>query len=86
MIYAYLLEQHNIPITRCEYRYLRDRLTVGCNYDNTMKQALNSRMLELKAALDTGIFPPAHTEDACKYCTLQTICHEADLQNGEVPK
>lgn len=86
VIYAYLLEQHGIPISRCEYRYLRDRLTVECNYDSAMKQALNAKMLEFKNTLDTGIFPPARTEDACKFCTLQVICREENTLHEEAAK
>ena len=80
VIYAYLLEQRNVPISRCEYRYLRDGITVSCQYDDSMKEKLNQKLLELKQALDSGHFPV--TQSDCTYCTLSDICGR-DLQKEE---
>jgi RecB family exonuclease len=74
VIYAYMMEQKGVPITRCEYRYLRDGVTVGCQYDATMKEKLNDKLLMFKEALETGQFPCAPSENNCKYCTLANIC------------
>lgn len=82
VIYAYIMEQKNIPISRCEYRYLRDGITVPCVYDDSMKEKLNEKLLEFKNALTTGQFPCAASKDSCKYCTLANICGR-DLQPEE---
>lgn len=82
VIYAYLLEQHGIPISHCEYRYLRDGVTVPCRYDDTMKEKLNTKLLEFKNALVTGQFPTATNKNACTYCTLAGICSH-NLQQKE---
>ena len=74
VIYAYLSEQRGIPITRCEYRYLRHGSTVPCRYDTAMKEALNAKLSHFKNALDTGEFPPANNKNNCTYCTLAGIC------------
>ena len=74
LIYAYFMEQRGLPISRCEYRYLRDGITVPCRYDEAMKEKLNEKLLTFKNALDSGIFPLAEGKDACKYCTLAGIC------------
>ena len=74
VIYAYLLEQRGVRITRCEYRYLRHGSTVSCRYDAAMKEKLNARLLEFKNALDTGEFPPANNKENCTYCKLAGIC------------
>lgn len=82
VIYAYIMEQKNIPISRCEYRYLRDGVTVPCRYDDAMKEKLNEKLLAFKNALTTGQFPCAASKDSCKYCTLANICGR-DLQTEE---
>ena len=74
VVYAYLMEQRGFPITRCEYRYLRNKVTIHCRYDDAMKDALNQKLLAFKEALDTGQFPPASSKDACTYCKLGAIC------------
>ncbi len=74
VVYAYLMEQLGVPISHCEYRYLRDRKTIPCRYDADMKQQLNEKLLEFKNALLSGEFPVAANADACKYCTLGNIC------------
>ena len=82
VIYAYIMEQKNIPISRCEYRYLRDGVTVSCRYDDAMKEKLNDKLLVFKNALTTGWFPAAEKSSACTYCRLMNICH-GDLQAEE---
>ncbi|MBP3413298.1 MAG: PD-(D/E)XK nuclease family protein [Oscillospiraceae bacterium] len=75
VIYAYLLEQHGIPISHCEYRYLRDSRVIPCAYDTSMREKLNDKLLEFKNALDTGCFPKAENPSACTYCTLAGLCN-----------
>jgi len=82
VIYAYIMEQKNIPISRCEYRYLRDGVTVPCRYDDSMKEKLNDKLLVFKNALTTGQFPVAEKSSACAYCKLANICGR-DLQPEE---
>jgi RecB family exonuclease len=82
VIYAYIMEQKNIPISRCEYRYLRDGVTVPCRYDDSMKEKLNDKLLVFKNALTTGQFPVAENRSACTYCKLANICGR-DLQPEE---
>ena len=82
VIYAYIMEQKNIPISRCEYRYLRDGVTVPCRYDDSMREKLNEKLLVFKNALTTGQFPVAEKSSACTYCKLGSICGK-DLQPGE---
>lgn len=83
VIYAYIMEQKNIPISRCEYRYLRDGVTVPCRYDDAMKEKLNEKLLVFKNALTTGEFPCAASQDSCKYCTLANICGKTSQEEGE---
>lgn len=75
VIYAYLLEQSGIPISYCEYRYLRDAQTIRCNYDDDMKEKLNQKLLQFKYALDSGIFPISESADSCRFCNLKNICN-----------
>lgn len=82
VIYAYIMEQKNIPISRCEYRYLRDGVTVPCRYDDSMREKLNDKLLVFKNALTTGQFPVAEKGSACTYCKLANICGR-DLQPEE---
>lgn len=84
VIYAYLLEQKGIPITGCEYRYLRDALKIPCRYDADMKEKLDAKLAELKQALDTGVFPVAQSKNACTYCTLAGICGKETQSKEEV--
>lgn len=74
VIYAYLMEQQGKPISGCEYRYLRDGITVPCRYDETMKEKLDEKLLVFKNALDAGLFPAAENDSACTYCKLADIC------------
>lgn len=83
VIYAYLMEQKKVPITGCEYRYLRPGKTVSCRYDADMKAQLDAKMQEFKEALTTGQFPCATDAEACKYCTLGDICGKAQKEETE---
>lgn len=83
VIYAYLLESHGKAISHCEYRYLRDKQTVTCRYDEDMKEKLNQKLLAFKEALTSGNFPCATDEDACTYCTLAGICGKETQKEEE---
>ena len=82
VIYAYIMEQRGLPVSRCEYRYLRDGVTVPCRYDSSMKEKLDAKLQELRDALTTGQFPVAESKSACTYCTLADLCC-SDLQPKE---
>ena len=83
VIYAYLMEQKNLPISRCEYRYLRDGITIPCRYDDSMKEKLDTKLAIFKNALTTGQFPVAESSDACRYCTLAGICGRYNEEKEE---
>ena len=83
VIYAYLMEQKNLPISRCEYRYLRDGITIPCRYDDSMKEKLDAKLAIFKNALTTGQFPVAESSDACRYCTLAGICGRYNEEKEE---
>lgn len=83
VIYAYFMEQQGLPISSCEYRYLRDGVTIPCRYDDSMKQKLDDRLRIFKNALATGQFPAAESQDACKYCTLAGICGREERKKEE---
>lgn len=83
VIYAYILEQKGVPITRCEYRYLRDDRVIPCRYDTAMKENLNAKLEELKNALDTGKFPQAEDKKTCIYCALASVCGNENESESE---
>ena len=83
VIYAYMSEQNGIPVSYCEYRYLRDGKTVRCAYNSNIKDKLNDKLTEFKAALDSGDFPIAESEDECRYCKLKNICNRANESEKE---
>lgn len=83
VIYAYLLEQRGVPISRCEYRYLRDGVTVPCRYDEAMKEKLNAKLEMFRQALTAGQFPAAESKSACTYCTLANICNHERKEEAE---
>jgi len=85
-LYAYILEnnkEETIEVDDCEYRYLRNPMTIKVGYED-IKNNLENKLLEIKNALDTGDFPYAKdTEEACKYCKLKDICGiEKEKNNG----
>ena len=75
VIYAYMLETQGKTISSCKYRYLRNGITITCNYNADMKDKLNEKLKEFKNSLDTGDFR-AEKKDACKYCKVKSICDE----------
>ena len=84
VIYAYMLEQQGMHITECQYRYLRNGMTIHCRYDDDMKSRLDAKLQELKDALDTGNFPYGGDKDVCKYCKIKHICDkQTDAEEDE---
>ena len=84
VIYAYMLEQQGMHITECQYRYLRNGMTIHCRYDDDMESRLDAKLQELKDALDTGNFPYGGDKDVCKYCKTKHICDkQTDAEEDE---
>ena len=44
VIYAWMCEQAGIPVSSCEYRYLRKRLAVTCSFDDRRKAELQKSL------------------------------------------
>ena len=81
LIYAYIVENAlHKQISHCEYRMLRFKDgIVTCKYDQEMKDALTSKLIEFKTALDTGDFSigsmtKEEEKKRCKYCKYGAIC------------
>ena len=73
VIYAWLCEQKGIPVDRCEYRYLRNGLTIPCRYDDLMRTALDKKMEEFAAAVSGNDFPRRASDNNCNYCQMSDI-------------
>lgn len=74
LIYAYMLEKDGKPISRCEYRYLRDAQVIPCKYDDAMKAALNEDLVKFKNDLESGNFSKTDKKENCTYCKCRPIC------------
>ena len=68
-------EDRPLPISYCEYRYLRYKDPVHCDYDREMESKLTDKLMQVKEALDTGVFQRTENEkENCKYCKFASIC------------
>lgn len=74
VVYAYMMEKSGIPVSGCEYRYLRNPKIIPCRYDEDMKKCLTDKLTVFKNALEKGDFPCTENEDNCKYCTFKGFC------------
>ena len=76
VIYAWLCEQAGIPVSKCEYRYIRKNARVSCEYNDLMKQLLNEKLQEFKTAVENKEFEQNRgaNEINCKYCKVREIC------------
>ncbi len=78
LLYAAMLEQNGIKVSRCEYRYLRLEKTVTCEYNDSVREQLNERLAQLCAALASGDFPCAANKPGqdkiCEYCPAKRLC------------
>ena len=86
LIYAWLCENElGKKIDHCEYRYLRHKKKITCNYDDQAQEFLNDILENLKKALVTGKFErtPGKDNENCKYCTYGDICDSSkwDIKN-----
>ena len=86
LIYAYMMEKQGVPVSGCEYRYLRLGETIPCRYDDEMKEALNQKLLWFRSVMESGVFEtaaPENQEDVCKYCHYASICGRSTETEGE---
>lgn len=88
LIYAYIVENSlHKQVDHCEYRMLRYKDgIVTCKYDDEIKEELNKKLQEFKAALDSGDFsisPMSKDEEKekCKYCKFGAICGKEVVEN-----
>lgn len=85
VLYAWLCRQAGIPVSRCEYRYLRKYLTVSCVIDDEMLQKLDGKLRVFKAALENNDFPrvPGKKDENCRYCGMADVCLWPDDERKE---
>lgn len=77
ILYAYMMSHRKdggLPISYCSYRYLRYRDPVNCVYNQDMEQRLTEKMMKVKEALDSGVFPCHPSDENCQYCKFASIC------------
>ena len=78
MLYSYMVEASGIAdVSGAEYRYLRLRRRVKCEYNDEAKKQLEELLTVFRQSLEKGDFPyPAEEdrEEACKYCKLKFVC------------
>lgn len=74
LIYAFMLEQNGMHITRCEYRYMRYGRTVVCKNSADMQTAVTDRLQRFAAALPAiGVCYPENGGN-CTYCDYNGCC------------
>ena len=77
VMYAYMIahdKENPMPISRCEYRYLRYGKSVYCFYNPAMEKQLDEKLKIVNDALDNGYYPCAEDDKACRYCKFADIC------------
>ena len=76
LLYAYMAEKQGIPVTSCEYRYIRRNDSVTCQYNDAIKEALARKLEYFKQCLETSNYPcnPGKEDENCKYCKCAGIC------------
>lgn len=81
LLYAYMIhELKDIPVSKCEYRYLRSDVVVRCEYNPEMAKEVDEHLYALAKALDTMNFPAETDCSACKYCNLKKVCGADDTE------
>lgn len=63
VLYAYLMEQQGLKISRGEFRYLRTGETITCVYNDDMEQSLNTILVNFKQALENFYFESATPDE-----------------------
>lgn len=89
-LYGYMISHKDVnplPITSCEYRYLRYGASVMHPYNREVEIMLENRLLQLKESLDAGVYPCINDDNICKHCGYATICgKETDSSEDEDDK
>lgn len=89
LTYAYILKtKFDVDICECEYRYLRQGVSVIIPSENLKEafQAYDEKLIELKHSLETGSFEPAPEEQrktVCGYCPYKDLCKACKDEEGE---
>ncbi len=81
-IYAFMAEENGMPVSKGEYRYLRDKQIIKLDYDEAMKIRLSDKIQEFKSGLDNNFFE-AEECDACRYCKLKNVCAKNKTRANE---
>ena len=80
LIYIWMVQQQGLPVSRCEYRYLRLSRDIRCGAGPDIMARLEEDLRLFYHGLESGDFAP---EDGygnkkktaeCKYCPYQSIC------------
>ena len=80
LIYAWMLQQQGIPVSRCEYRYLRFSKDVPCSADAAMMGKLQEELTLFCRGLQQGDFAmetgygEACVKDSCEHCPYSAVC------------
>lgn len=77
VLYAYMIahkDKDPLPISYCEYRYLRYGKTIRCHYNAGIEAQLERMLNVVSKAMDEGFYPCAEDKDACRYCKFLKIC------------
>lgn len=75
LLYAYMFEKTmNVTVDHCEYRYLRQKETIKCKYNDGMKILLGETLKSLKSNLETGNFEFTADVNNCRYCEYGAFC------------
>ena len=86
VLYAYMIahkKNNPLPISYCEYRYLRYGSTIKCAYNETFENKLNELLMQVCEAMDTGEYPCADDKEACRYCKYGLICGKTMAKSEE---
>lgn len=81
LLYSFMLKQSGIDISGGEYRYLRDNITIRCEYNDAVEKALDEKLDIFRSALDNCSFPPSGD---CTYCQLGEICRKNEYDWGDL--
>ena len=74
VIYAFLMEQNEIRVSGCEYRYLKLGLKVPCRYDDAAREEMDGILSDFSDRLKAGQFPVTEIKKNCKNCGYSGMC------------
>lgn len=75
LLYAAMVRQEmDLEADRCEYRYLRFKETIHCDYTK-LEGEVEEKLMQFKEGLIDGQFPwTEKTDKDCRYCRYKMIC------------